>query len=150
MHSSWFYFSQFPVCSIIKSCPTDSLWPCGLGATRLHCRIVQGIILEWVGIFSPRGSSWPRDGTHLLHWQAECYHWATWEAPPKSPSPTSPSRALQPCVISGPPVGGACREWDSYQGSVSGVSVAFTPFFSQPLSQGSAAGCIKHFNRRVC
>ena len=29
-------------------------------------------VLEWVAMFSPRGSSWPRDRTrvpHLLHWQ---------------------------------------------------------------------------------
>ena len=52
------------------------------------CSLVHGIlqakILEWVALSSSRGSSQPRDGTHVS-W-VSCtvgwilYHWATWEA----------------------------------------------------------------------
>ena len=52
------------------------------------CSLVRGIlqarILEWVAISSSRGSSQPRDGTHVswvsgtVRWVL--YHWATWEA----------------------------------------------------------------------
>ena len=37
---------------------------------------------EWVAIFCSRGSSWPKDGTHVScigRWILYC--WATWEAP---------------------------------------------------------------------
>ena len=46
--------------------------------------ILQARILEWVVIPVSRGSSWPRDGTHIS-W-VSCisrqilYHWITWEA----------------------------------------------------------------------
>ena len=47
--------------------------------------IFQTRILEWVAIFFCRGSSWPRDQTHISY--VSCigrrfffYHWATWEA----------------------------------------------------------------------
>ena len=46
--------------------------------------ILQARILEWVAIRSSRGSSWPRDWTHIS-W-VSCIvgklftHWATWEA----------------------------------------------------------------------
>ena len=45
--------------------------------------IIQTRILEWVAISFCRGSSEPRDWNCLLwvlHWQADFYHWATWEA----------------------------------------------------------------------
>ena len=42
----------------------------------------QARILEWVAIPFSRGSSWPRDWTHIS-WIGRhiLYHWATWEAP---------------------------------------------------------------------
>ena len=39
----------------------------------LFMGILQTRILEWVALLSSKGSSWPRDQTHisyLLHWQA--------------------------------------------------------------------------------
>ena len=45
--------------------------------------ILQARILEWVAMPSSRGSSRPRDRTHiscLLHWQAGSPSGATWEA----------------------------------------------------------------------
>ena len=45
----------------------------------------QARIMEWVAISSSRGSSWPRDWTHVScvfcigRWIL--YHWATWETP---------------------------------------------------------------------
>ena len=44
--------------------------------------ISQERILEWVTSSYSRGSSWPRDQTHISctgKWAV--YHWATWEAP---------------------------------------------------------------------
>ena len=44
----------------------------------------QARLLEWVAISSSRGSSWPRDQTHVSCVYCICrqilYHWATWEA----------------------------------------------------------------------
>ena len=48
----------------------------------------QARILEWATIASSRGSSWPRDQTHISG--ISCIagrfftHWVTWEAPPRS------------------------------------------------------------------
>ena len=45
-------------------------------------RIFQTRILEWVAISSSRGSSWPRDQTHVSCTGRQIlYHWATWETP---------------------------------------------------------------------
>ena len=60
-------------CTCIQSCLT--LWDpmdCSPPGCSVH-RISQARILEWVAISSSRGSSRPRDQTHLLcllHWQA--------------------------------------------------------------------------------
>ena len=46
--------------------------------------ITQARILEWVAISFSRGSSWPRDQTHISctsRWTL--YHWAIWETPTK-------------------------------------------------------------------
>ena len=47
--------------------------------------ISQARILEWVAISYSRGSSWPRDWTHVswCSWIGRWIfnHWATWEAP---------------------------------------------------------------------
>ena len=46
--------------------------------------ILQARILEWVAISSSRGSSWPRDQTHVpcvsCIGRQVLYHWGTWEA----------------------------------------------------------------------
>ena len=68
-------------CSVAKSCPTlcDPWNVSPLGSS------VHGIFQErkpgWVTIFSSRGSSRPRDQTHVScidKWIL--YHWATWQA----------------------------------------------------------------------
>ena len=53
-------------CSV-ASVVSDSLGPYGLQSTRLlWLEILQPrILLQWVGILSSRGSSWPRDRTHV-------------------------------------------------------------------------------------
>ena len=45
-------------------------------------RIFQARILEWLAISYSRGSSQPTQvsNPHLLYWQVDSYHWATWEA----------------------------------------------------------------------
>ena len=61
----------------------DSSWPHGLspsGSSVLG--ILQARILEWVAISSSRGSSPPRDWTHIScigRWFLS--YWATWETP---------------------------------------------------------------------
>ena len=61
---------------------------CSLPDSSLH-RIFQARILEWMAISSSKGSSRPRDGTHISgiscigRWSL--YHWATWEAPTSLP-----------------------------------------------------------------
>ena len=55
---------------------------CSLPGSSLH-GILQARILEWVAISSSRGSSWPRDQTHVFCTGRQIlYHWATWEASP--------------------------------------------------------------------
>ena len=75
------------VCSIAQSCltlcDTNELYP---SASSVH-GISQVIILEWVPISSSRGSSQPRDQTHIFY--ISCfirlilYHWVTWKAQTK-------------------------------------------------------------------
>ena len=70
--------------TVSQSCPTlCNPTDCSLLGSSVH-GILQARILEWIAISSSRGSSWPRDRTHLSC--ASCisrqilYHWATWEA----------------------------------------------------------------------
>ena len=54
---------------------------CSSPGSSVH-GILQARILEWGAMPSSRGSSWPRDGTHIScigRWTL--YHWATWEGP---------------------------------------------------------------------
>ena len=67
---------------IPQSCPTFATpWTVAPG---LLCPVFLARILEWVAISSFRGSSWPRDQTHVScgsccgRWIP--YHWAIWEA----------------------------------------------------------------------
>ena len=68
------------VCSVMS----DSLQPHGLypPGSSVH-GISQARILEWVTIFSFRGSSQPRDGTHVSSifciGRRILYHYTTWE-----------------------------------------------------------------------
>ena len=54
-----------PMCSVTQSCPTlcDPM-DCNPPGSSVH-GIVQARTLEWVAISSPRGSSWPKDWTHV-------------------------------------------------------------------------------------
>ena len=82
---------------ISQSCPTlcDPM-DGSLAGSSVH-GILQARILEWVAIFFPRGSCWPRDQT-----QVSCigrqmlYHWVTWEA---HRSVYFPAVLLQPCQV---------------------------------------------------
>ena len=84
----WFLHSsckllQLQVISVTKSCLTlqpHELQPPGSSVYGIS----QARILEWVAVSSSKGSSQPRDQTHV---SCVCcigspilYHWATWEA----------------------------------------------------------------------
>ena len=58
-------------CLITKSYLTlSNTMDCSSPDSSVH-GIFQARILDWVAISFSRGSSWPRDQTHLLHWQAD-------------------------------------------------------------------------------
>ena len=63
-------------CLVAKSCLT-LLWLYRL----LSHGLSQARILEWVAIFFSRGSSWPKDRTHVISCIGRwiLYHWATWK-----------------------------------------------------------------------
>ena len=67
------------VCSVAQSCLTlcdsmDCSWP----GSSVHW--VFQAILVWVAISFFRGSSWPRDQTHISCFNRQIlHHWATWE-----------------------------------------------------------------------
>ena len=70
---------------VAQSCPAFcNPMDCSPQGSTIH-GIFQARILEWVVISFSRGSSWPRDQTHVS--SISCigrrvlYHWATWEAP---------------------------------------------------------------------
>ena len=78
------YNTLLCVCVLTESCltlrdPRD----CSPPGSSVH-GIVQARMLEWVAISFSRGSSQPRDWTHISY--ISCigrhilYHWATWEA----------------------------------------------------------------------
>ena len=63
-----FYFMVYSCCCLVtKSCPTFC-YPtdCSLPGSSVH-GISQERILEWVAISISRGSSWPRDWTHISY-----------------------------------------------------------------------------------
>ena len=108
----------------------------------------QAIILEWVAMHSSRGSSWPRDRTHislhLLHWQVDSlplvppgkpkvkalstHIYVYFSEPPSHlPSPSHPSESSQ-CTSPEHPV--SCIE--------PGLAIHFTYdniYVSMPFSQ---------------
>ena len=68
------------VCSVAQLCLTlcDPI-DCSPTATSVH-GILQTRILEWVPIPFSRGSSRPRDWTHIsCSGRRILYHWATWQ-----------------------------------------------------------------------
>ena len=61
----WLYFSRLCVCGLTLSCLT-LCEPLGCSQTASSVQgIFQARILEWIAIFSSRGSSQPRDRTHV-------------------------------------------------------------------------------------
>ena len=77
-------FSYFfkVLCSVTQSCPKlYANMECNPPGSSVH-GIFQERILEWVSIFLSRGSSWPRDQTHVsCIGRQTLYHWATREVP---------------------------------------------------------------------
>ena len=72
---------QHTVCVCAQSCPTfcDPMG-CSPPSFSVH-GIFQARILEWVAISFSRGSSQPKDQTHVFCIGRQfLYHWATWEA----------------------------------------------------------------------
>ena len=68
-------------CLHALSCPTLCDLMDGSPPGSSVRRIFQARILEWVAISYSKGSSRPRDGTHLsCLCRVICYHWATWGA----------------------------------------------------------------------
>ena len=75
---------SYPWGQLTSACVLSHVWlfatlwiiPC---QAPLSTGIFQVRTLEWVAISSSRGSSWPRDSTHIScndRWIL--YHWATW------------------------------------------------------------------------
>ena len=57
-----------------------TLWTCSPPGSSVH-GILQAGILEWVAISFSKGSSQPRDRTHIsCIGKGVLYHWTTWEA----------------------------------------------------------------------
>ena len=80
----WRFGIDVCVCSVAQSCPAlCNPIDCSPPGSSVH-RIFQSRILEWVVMASSRGSSRPRDRTHvsciscISRWVL--YHWATQEA----------------------------------------------------------------------
>ena len=73
-------------CLVTISCPTlCNPMDCSLPGSSVH-GISQARILEWVAIPFSRGSSWPRDQTHVsCIGRRILYYWATREAQTRAP-----------------------------------------------------------------
>ena len=89
-------------CLVAQSCPTlSNPRDCSPPHSSIH-GILQARTLEWVTISSSKGSSWPRDGTHVSYVfcidRRILYHWASLEAlltcTPVSSLPSPPEHSL--------------------------------------------------------
>ena len=88
-YSSWVWgviqHCLYGACVISRLVMSDSLQPydCSPPGSSVH-GILQARILEWVAMPSSRGSSWPRDRTHVSCGSCICrqilYLWATGKA----------------------------------------------------------------------
>ena len=104
--SAFFFYScvlttLWHVCTrakLLQSCLTlcDPM-DCSPPGSSVH-EILQGRILEWVAMTSSKGSSWPRDRTHvsLLHWQAG----SLLLAPPGKPTMWYTNCFINTCFLS--------------------------------------------------
>ena len=77
------FISMYLICCcylVAQLCLTlwDSMY-CSLLGSSFH-RISQTGMLEWVAISFSKGSSQPRDRTHIYIGRWILYHWDTWEA----------------------------------------------------------------------
>ena len=73
-----------PVLWQLFSTLCDSM-DCSLPGSSVH-GIFQAIVIEWIAISFPRGSSWPRDRTRVSHIVDRCLTiWATREVPSHIP-----------------------------------------------------------------
>ena len=82
LNSKKVYKSNMSVCSVTQSYLTlCDLMDCSPPDSSVH-RIIPAEILQCVAISSSRGSSWPRDRTHISFTRRHIlYHWAAWEIP---------------------------------------------------------------------
>ena len=85
-------------CLVTKLCLTlMTLWTVARQAPSVH-GISQARILEWVAISFSRGSSWPRDQTHVsCIGRGILYHWANREA--QKGSDRKPHKAYRVSMI---------------------------------------------------
>ena len=77
--------SPSPCAKSLQSCPTlCNPMDCGPPGSSVH-GILQARILEWVAISSSRGSSWPKDQTHIYYisciGRQVLYHYCHLESP---------------------------------------------------------------------
>ena len=69
------------MCSVTQSCPS-LCDPMGCSPPGSSVQgIFQARILKWVAISFSKGSSQPRDWTHISFVGRQILYWATWEAP---------------------------------------------------------------------
>ena len=88
-------------CLAAKSCVTLLRSATDVAHQTSTHGISQASILGWVDTFFFRGSSWPRDRTHLSsigRWIL--YHWATWETPSLPTKPLSYTSWISPFLLS--------------------------------------------------
>ena len=74
---SWLFLTvlwcMYICTKLLQSCPTlCHPLDCSLPGSSVH-GISQARVLEWVAISSSRGSSWPRDQTHVSYFS--CFGW---------------------------------------------------------------------------
>ena len=80
---------------------------CILSGSSVH-GISQVRMLEWVAIYFSRGSSQPRDGTHVSCIGRQIlYHWANRETPCNQSVAAAAAKSLQPCLTLCDPIDGS-------------------------------------------
>ena len=94
--SHWAFLISSVSCSVMS----DSVTPCIVAPSSSVHGIFQARIPEWVAIPFSRGSSWPRDQTHISWWLLHCrwilHLWATGETPHGNPGGVKTNGQLGP------------------------------------------------------